>query len=240
MSTLCSIKNNMICLSLVLAFTFLLSIEAQADIYDSWAIVENNSGIASIVASQLSVEVTDPGVSGQVLFTFSNTGSYSFYISDIYFDDGTLLGIASIDNSDPGVSFGFPASSGNLPGGNTVDPDFVTSTDTGHFSTDNDSGAINGVHPGESVGIQFDLIGGNTFADTIDALNVGFNPSTYYTGSGLFDGWTSANLRIGVHVQGIGDNGEFSDTLILTPIPPSMIIGMLGICVAGLKLRKYA
>jgi hypothetical protein len=226
-------KRHIIVLNLVLICLAVLSTEARADLFDTWAVVENNSGMPGIVASQLSLEVTDPG-SGQVLFTFKNTGSYSFYISDIYFDDGTLLGIASIDNSDPGVSFSYPANSTNFPGGNTVSPPFVTS-----FSADNDPGAANGINPGESLGIYFNLAGGNTFADTIDALNVGFDPSVYYTGSGGYDGWTEANLRIGVHVQGIG---PYSDTYILTPVPPSVIIGILGMSVGvlGLKLRKYA
>ncbi|MDT8303980.1 MAG: hypothetical protein RQ760_21035 [Sedimentisphaerales bacterium] len=238
MLTKSTMKRHIILLNLVLVCVAILSTEARADLYDSWAVVENNSGMPGIVASQLSVEVTDPGISGQVLFTFKNTGSYSFYISDIYFDDGTLLGIASIDNSDPGVSFGFSSPS-NFPGGNTVYPPFVTS-----FSADNDPGAVNGIGPGESVGLYFNLAGGNAFADTINALNVGFDPSAYYTGSGIYDGWTQANLRIGVHVQGIdGPWGEGqSDTYLLTPVPPSLIIGILGmgVGVLGLKLRKYA
>jgi hypothetical protein len=239
-----TMKRHIVLLSLVLIFVAILSTEARADLFELWKVVENNSGMPGIVASQLSVEVTDPG-SSQVLFTFSNTGSYDFYISDIYFDDGALLGIASIDNSDPGVSFDFPASPGNLPGGNTVVPPFVTSGNTlHHFSADaNPKVADNGVAPGESVGIVFDLIAGKTFVDVINSLNVGFEPYKYYTGSGSYDGWTSPSLRIGVHVQGIDDGPwgpDKSDTYILTPVPASVIIGMLGICVAGLKLRKYA
>ena len=238
-----TMKRHIVLLSLVLIFVTILSTEARADLFDLWSVVENNSGMPGTVASQLSVDVTDPG-SGQALFTFSNTGSYDFYIADIYFDDGALLGIASVDNSDPGVSFNFPASPGNLPGGNTVSPPFVTSGSTlNHFSADANPGAANGVHPGESVGIAFDLINGMTFTDVISSINVGFDPTTYYTGSGLYDGWTLPSLRIGVHVQGIDDGPwgpDKSDTYILTPVPASVIIGMLGICVAGIKLRKYA
>ncbi|MDT8303981.1 MAG: hypothetical protein RQ760_21040 [Sedimentisphaerales bacterium] len=236
MLTIRKIKHHFILLSIILICGAILSTEARADLFNSWAVVENNSGMPGIVASQLSVEVTDPG-NDQALFTFSNTGSYDFYISDIYFDDGALLGIASIDNSDPGVSFAYPSSLGNLPGGNTVSPPFVTSG-----SASNVPGAASGVGPGESVGIVFDLINGMTFTDVIDSINVGFDPSAYYTGSGAYDGWTSPSLRIGVHVQGIDGpwGNDQSDTYILTPVPASVIIGMLGICVAGLKLRKFA
>jgi hypothetical protein len=80
-------------------------------------------------------------------------------------------------------------------------------------------------------------IGTHSFGDVINALNVGFNPyPTNYTGTGSFDGWELPNLRIGIKVQGIGD---YSDTYILTPIPPSVIIGLLGVGVAGMKLRKF-
>ncbi|MBW7992754.1 MAG: hypothetical protein FVQ84_22430 [Planctomycetes bacterium] len=240
-----TMKRHIIFLNLVLVFVAILSTEARADLFDLWSVVENNSGMPGIVASQLSVQVTDPG-SSQALFTFSNTGSYDFYIADIYFDDGALLGIAGIDNSDPGVSFAFPGSPGNLPGGNTVSPPFVTSGSTlHHFSADNDPGAATGVEPGESVGIVFDLINGMTFTDVISSLYVGFDPSQYYTGSGIYDGWALPSLRIGVHVQGIDDGPwgpDKSDTFILTPVPPSVIIGILGlgVGVVGLKLRKFA
>ena len=49
----------------------------------------------------------------------------------------------------------------------------------------------NGVNPGESLGIVFDLIGGQAFADTIAALADG-------------------GLRIGIHVQGFEDGGSES------------------------------
>jgi hypothetical protein len=57
-----------------------------------------------------------------VMFTnFSDLGSS---ITEIYFDDGTLLGLASV--ADPGASVQFPqVVSGNpssLPGGNNVTP----------------------------------------------------------------------------------------------------------------------
>lgn len=238
-------KRHIVFLSLVLVFVVFLSTEARAVVYDSWAVVENNSGMPGTVASQLSVEVTPSG--DDVLFTFSHTGSSGFFIADIYFDDGALLGIASIDNTDPDVSFSTPATPGDLPGGNNVSPPFVTSSNTGygHFSADADPKVSdNAVGPGDYVGIVFD-IGSNTFNDVIDALNVGFNPDAYYytnNGSGDYDGWDFPSLRIGIHVQGIdgpwGD--DKSDTYILTPIPASVIIGLLGMGVAGIKLRKFA
>ena len=49
--------------------------------------------------------------------------------------------------------------------------------------------------------------------------------------------WTQDHIRIGLHVQDLG--GE-SDTLILTPVPGAWILGVLGLSVAGIKLRKHA
>jgi hypothetical protein len=44
-------------------------------------------------------------------------------------------------------------------------------------------------------------------------------------------------LRIGIHVQAIGISGN-SDSFIMTPVPGAVILGMLGLSVAGWKLRK--
>ncbi len=61
----------------------------------------NIVGDAAIGEAQLTVEVTDAG-NGQVSFLFDNAGPLASSITDVYFDDGSLLGIASIVN-DPGL-----------------------------------------------------------------------------------------------------------------------------------------
>src|SRR3990172_11131595 len=71
---------------------------------------------------QLSVDVTDPG-SNQVDFTFTNTGLAAMSITDIYFDDGSLLAIASITDG-TGVDFESGANPANLPGANLASPAF--------------------------------------------------------------------------------------------------------------------
>jgi hypothetical protein len=42
---------------------------------------------------------------GQVLFEFSNAGPASSSITDVYFDDGTLLGTAELTNGDLRIGF---------------------------------------------------------------------------------------------------------------------------------------
>ena len=203
-----SVKN-------IIKTSFLLSVvvgfsQAQAATFGFGCISNNLAGDCSIGEAQLFVDVTDAGA-GQVLFTFTNTGTYLSSITDVYFDDGTLLGIASIDDSDSGVSFSQGASPGNLPAGNNASPPFLA---TAGFTADsNPAVQPNGVNPGEYLGITFDLLSGVTYADTINALQSG------------------TDLRIGIHVQGFASGG--SESFVNTvPVPAAVWLfgsGLLGL-----------
>jgi hypothetical protein len=185
--------------------------QAQAATFGFGCISNNSATNCTTGESQLFVDVTDAG-SNQVLFTFTNTGSGLSSIADVYFDDGTLLGIASIDNSSSGVSFSQGANPGNLPGGN-----LVGFTATSGFLADSDPPVQpNGVNPGEYLGITFDLLAGVTYMDTINALQSG------------------TDLRIGIHVQGFADGG--SESYVNTvPVPAAVwlfgsgLIGLVGV-----------
>jgi hypothetical protein len=134
----------------------------------------------AIGEAQLFVEVSKLSAN-QVLFAFTNTGPEACSITDIYFDDGALLGIAFIDDSCYGVSFSQYATPHNLPGGNNLSPPFQT---TAGFSADSDPPVQpNGINPNEWLGISFDLKSGETYDDVISNL-------------------ASGELRIGIHVQG--------------------------------------
>ena len=166
---------------------------------------------AQALESQLFMDViTVDGASHQVDFRFRNVGPVQSSIADIYFDDGTLLGISSIlDGVDgDGVDFSTGASPGNLPGANNATPNFET---TAGFQADSDSPTQpNGVNPGESLIIRFNLIQGNTAASVVSALNAGLlldSDSDDPTGT----------LRVGIHVQGL-PNGQ-SDSMITGPGP---------------------
>jgi len=167
-------------------------------------------------------------------FTFTNAGPNPAAITGIYVEDGSLslLGLASVIALDPiaddpsrdGIILGQPAHPSNMPGWSTLNPQFYASSGL----TVGSGGAPDGVSPGESVLLRYVLQSGKTFPDVIAALNLGFtNPAPLNS------------IRIGLHVQ---DIGQYSDSFILTPVPPSVIIGLLGlgVSVAGLKLRKFA
>jgi hypothetical protein len=172
--------------------------------YNFDCITNNNATNCTTGEAQLVVDVDPNGT--QVDFKFSNKGPNASSITDVYFADGTLLGIATITDG-PGVNFSEGANPGNLPGGASIFPAF-----TAKFSADSDAPPpINGVNPGESLTITFDLINGKTFADTIAALGNG-------------------DLRIGIHVQSFSNGG--SESFVHVPEPG--FYGLLSMGLAGL------
>lgn len=181
-------------------------------------------GDCSIAQAQVRVAVADAG-SNRVLFTFTNIGPGASSITDVYFADGTLLGIANVQGG-PGVSFSQNATPADLPGGQGLTPAFRT---TAGFSADsNPPVQPNGVNPGESVAVLFNLLSGVSYDDTVRALGLG---------------GATGGLRIGVRVQGLPSGGSVSLVNAPTPVPlPAaawLLLTGLGL-VVGAGRRKQA
>jgi hypothetical protein len=182
---------------------------------------------AEDLSGQLKVDVSNGGTldgHNTAVFTFTNSGEIASSICDVYFQDGTLLGMSTITPS-AGVSFAAPARPGNLPGGNSLTPAFYT---TRQFSADSDSPVEpNGVSSSsEWLRIKFTLLPGKTFSDTAGAL-------------------ANGSLRIGLHVQGIGLASKSDSYVSGTSVPEPAtltiwaLLGTLAITI-GRRLRKAA
>jgi hypothetical protein len=172
-------------------------------------ITNNLAGDCTIGEAQLEVEVTAGPGANQVSFKFTNSGPSASSITDVYFDDGTLLGIASIVNG-AGVDFAQYASPPDLPGGNSISPPFQVTA--GFLADSNPPAQPNGVNPGEMLTIIFDLQGGGVLQDILDELGDG-------------------TLRIGIHVQGYSSGG--SESFVNVPEPALGLLLALGLLGGG-------
>ncbi len=165
-------------------------------------------------ALDLTVDVYNGG--STVSFEFHNNSVSPLVdvaITDIYFDDGTLLAISGVTNG-PGVDFTKLATPTELPGATILVPPFET---TDQFSAGADPPPPhNGVNLGEWVIINFDLQGGGTLQHVLDELSDG-------------------TLRIGLKIQSFP--GGSSESAVNVPEPATICLLGLG-ALALLRKRR--
>jgi hypothetical protein len=157
-------------------------------------VTQNRAGDCAIGESQLSLSLADAG-SGVVRFEVANAGPERSVVSEIYFDDGALLGSLTVLSA-PGVDFEIGARPPNLPGWRSLDPVFRASV--GLSSQSRPSPVANGIGVGEFLAIEFTLQGGQGFQDLIDQL-------------------ASGELRVGLHVIAFDSQG--SESFVNVPVP---------------------
>jgi len=222
MSTARKVKHlmDLRILALVLV-VFFLSTEARAATFGFYNVTGNDLADAAAGEAQLTVDVTDPG-SDQVLFTFHNEGSYNMFINEIYFYDGKLS-FDSIINS-LGTSYSVvdePPFTGNpgLAGYKNQTPLSL------FLATEADSPGTGGggIDPGDSLQIFLNIKDPFDFEEILGDIG-------------------SSRIVVGIHVQGMGwdTDTDGSEGFVTTPVPGALLLGMLGMSVAGMKLRKFA
>jgi len=198
-------KINKLIGGIVISCCTLLSTNLFASTLDFFCI-EGNSINCSIGQTQISVDVVSTGNSNEALFNVYNTGTSASSIEGVYFDDGTLLEIASLIEP-TGVDFtAGSAKPKELPGANSITPNFETTV--GFLTDANAPGPKNGINPGESLGILFNLKPNNYFTDVFSQLS-------------------SGELRVGLHVQAFDESGSISlvnNPLIPVPLPPAFLL----------------
>ena len=182
-------------------------------------------GDGTDVGKQLRVTVTEAGT--DVSFLFQNLGPIDSSIVNIHFDDGSPTGIQMLlappkITNGAGVNLTVGATPEKLPGGNDLDPKFVTTVELNSGAPKGGSQVAQGVEVGQQVEILFAQV--FDFNSTIAAL-------------------LSGALRIGFQVQGIGPDGEsaqFVNNPTPIPLPAGLVLFLSGLAGIGVLGRYKA
>lgn len=236
-----SMRSRSLLLGILVAAAYGISSPTQAATYSFSCLSNTNMANCTDGALHLTMDVTNAGA-GLVDFTFRNTSSLGAVISEVYFDDGTLLGISSLTDSGIGVSFtNLGVNPSNLPSANNASPPFATTTGFSADVVKNTNDGVANLPDGgvqEFLTVRFNLINGKTFNDTIDALDGVLSHTT----SG---GVVYPDLRVGLHVRSFNNGGSESfinvspSSISAVPEPESyaLVLSSFGVLFFALRHR---
>lgn len=191
-----------------------MAVFCTASLHAGWYSFDRITANSTVdIAGQLSVDIYEKGQN--VAFEFVNNGPVASSISEIYFYDGALLDMYSIDDSCSGVDFedlGANTNPSSLPGYN---PDPALLVVLSATEATNPEPAY-GIKPGDWLTVVYTLQTGKTYQDLVANL-------------------ANGEVVVGIHVKSIEQSGggTASDSFI-TPEPTTMALMALG----GLLLRK--
>lgn len=175
----------------------------------------NSASNCAIGEDQLSVTFFSPSPT-QVRFDLANAaGGVAAVIAGVYFDGSDLLGsLASIVNGS-GVLFEADGSPPVLPGGNNASPAFGVDFRLNAAPAP----PKNGIGPGETLGVIFNLASGVTVEQAEDAFADGL-------------------LRVGIHVIAFADEGSESMVNVPIPEPSTAVLAALGFIAFAIARRR--
>jgi len=239
-------------LGCILALLLLTVVAQPAKAGYSVTFARQTSNGTQDVAGQLRLTIEDQGGSN-VRFVFRNVGPVASRISEIYFDDGSLIGSAFTLNNGIGVDFqmgGNPATPPGISGFDATVNLVLRSQAAKNAATGIDQ-LTAASNTDEFLNYNFALINNQKFADVITSLQIA------QTGGWNVD--TTGGLRIALHVKSIGklsnsdsflsDGFRFDGNsatgegpeVTSTPAPASLVLAALGIPIFLLpRLRRRA
>jgi len=216
-------------LGVVACATLVFAASASAVTLRFGGVTNNDETNTKSSEEELTIDLFSPttgpvrGTGEFIGFLIRNPGPSQSTITDIYFDDGTILGLATIvDDPENGVDFDQDVEPPNLPGGGDLDPPFEATQAFSVGSVNGQGGVANGIDVGEELTLIFELLPGLTFEDTIQAL---------------IDG----TLRIGMRVQNYPNGGSESFVNlppVVIPLPASAGLATLGLGAVAMRRRR--